>query len=97
MSNPAYQSPTGETPSHWRLQDAKARFSELVRRAREQGPQRVTVHGRDAVVILDAETYDRSIAQHTGARLVRVLRAAPLEGVEFDRLPTSGPVRDVEL
>ena len=89
---------TDERPNpNWRLQDAKARFSELVRRAREHGPQRVTVHGRDAVVVLDAATYDRSVVRHTGERLVRALRRAPLDGVEFDRLSINGPVRDVDL
>src|SRR5450759_303476 len=39
----------------WLLQDAKARFSELVRRVRSEGPQRVTVHGRDEVVVISAE------------------------------------------
>jgi hypothetical protein len=32
---------------YWLLQDAKARFSELVRKVRSEGPQHVTVHGRD--------------------------------------------------
>jgi antitoxin Phd len=42
----------------WKLQDAKARFSELVRRAREGKPQRVTVHGKEAVVVVDSERYE---------------------------------------
>ena len=42
----------------WKLQDAKARFSELVRRARAGKPQRVTVHGKDAVIVVDAERYE---------------------------------------
>jgi prevent-host-death family protein len=42
----------------WKLQDAKARFSEVVRRARAGKPQRVTVHGKDAVVIVDAERFE---------------------------------------
>lgn len=46
-------------PSVWKLQDAKAQFSELCRRAQEQGPQRVTKHGKDAVVVLSAEEYRR--------------------------------------
>jgi antitoxin Phd len=46
-------------PSVWKLQDAKAQFSELCRRAQEQGPQHVTRHGKDAVVVLSAEEYDR--------------------------------------
>jgi prevent-host-death family protein len=42
----------------WPLQDAKNRFSEVVRRARSEGPQTVTVHGRRAAVVLSAEEYD---------------------------------------
>ena len=41
----------------WKLQDAKARFSEVVRRAQSEGPQRVTVHGKDAAVVVSAESY----------------------------------------
>jgi prevent-host-death family protein len=43
----------------WKLQDAKAHFSQLVREAQQQGPKRVTLHGKDAVVILSAEDYAR--------------------------------------
>jgi prevent-host-death family protein len=43
----------------WQLQDAKNRFSELVRRANDEGPQTVTVHGRRAAVLLSAAAYDR--------------------------------------
>ena len=39
-------------PGRWPLQDAKARFSELVRRVRSDGPQHVTVRGRDEVVVV---------------------------------------------
>jgi prevent-host-death family protein len=45
-------------PNTWKLEDAKARFSELVRKARDGEPQRVTVHGKDAVVIFDVERFD---------------------------------------
>ena len=44
--------------SVWKLQDAKARFSEVVRRARAGEPQRVTVHGKQAVVIVDLERFE---------------------------------------
>jgi antitoxin Phd len=46
-------------PSTWKLEDAKSRFSEIVRRARAEGPQRVTVRGKDAVVVILAEALDK--------------------------------------
>jgi antitoxin Phd len=42
----------------WKLQDAKARFSEVVRRARAGKPQQVTIHGREAVVVVDPERFE---------------------------------------
>jgi antitoxin Phd len=45
--------------SVWKLEDAKARFSEVVRLAEQGVPQRVSVRGREAVVILSAQTYAR--------------------------------------
>jgi prevent-host-death family protein len=45
-------------PNTWKLQDAKARFSEVVRRARGGEPQRVTLHGREAVVVVDPERFE---------------------------------------
>ena len=45
--------------SDWQLQVAKNKFSERVRRAREEGPQTVTVHGKPAVVVVDAAEFAR--------------------------------------
>ena len=42
----------------WQLQDAKNRFSELVQRARKDGPQIVTLRGERAAVVLSAEAFD---------------------------------------
>jgi prevent-host-death family protein len=42
----------------WQLQDAKNRFSEVVKRARDEGPQTVTVHGQRAAVVVSAQTFD---------------------------------------
>jgi prevent-host-death family protein len=91
------QSNIGVPGARWSLQDAKARFSEVVRLAREDGPQRVTLHGEDAVVIVSAQTYDRDRQRHTGKRLVEALAASPLGDLEFERAAVSGPVRDVDL
>jgi prevent-host-death family protein len=43
----------------WQIQEAKQRFSELVRRAEADGPQIVTRHGREVIVVLAAEEYHR--------------------------------------
>lgn len=45
----------------WQLQDAKNRFSEVVKRARDEGAQTVTVHGQRAAVVVSALEYDALI------------------------------------
>jgi prevent-host-death family protein len=79
------------------LQDAKARFSEVVRRAHSEGPQHVTVHGRDGVVIISHEEYRRLKGDVSGAALVAALQASPIREAELEpkRLPM--PVRNVGL
>jgi len=84
-------------PGRWRLQDAKAQFSELVRRAREKGPQRVTVHGKDAVVVVDADEWDRLKKPVSGQDLVEALSNSPLRDVSIERFSVKSPVRDVKL
>jgi len=59
----------------WQLQSAKQRFSEVVRRALEIGPQMVTRHGRDAVVVVSAEEFHR--LRTGGADFKLFLQAAP--------------------
>jgi antitoxin Phd len=81
----------------WRLQDAKARFSEVVRLAREYGAQRVTMHGRDAVMVTAADAYDRLQPPLTGEAIVEALRRSPLGEAEIERTWVKGPVREVEL
>jgi len=45
----------------WQLQDAKNRFSEVVKRARDEGPQTVTVHRQRAAVVVSALEFDALI------------------------------------
>lgn len=51
----------GTPVQDWQLQDAKNRFSEVVKRARDEGPQTVTVHGQRAAVVVSAVEYDALI------------------------------------
>ena len=85
---------TGRAPS-WKLEDAKARFSELVRRAHDEGPQAVTVRGRRAVVILDADEYERLAAPVPSVPLVSFLEGLNMEGLDLTRDGDDG--RDMEL
>src|SRR3954469_1511534 len=71
-----------QRPGRWLLQDAKARFSELVRRVHSEGPQHVTVHGRDEVVVIAAEEFRRLKGDLTGQSLIAVMRESPLR--DFD-------------
>jgi antitoxin Phd len=61
----------------WQVQNAKARFSELFRRARTEGPQRITRQGKEGVAMISDEQYGRlmvkarqpkSIVQFSGNR-----------------------------
>lgn len=82
----------------WLLQDAKARFSELVRRVRSEGPQRVTVHGRDEVVVISAEEFRRLKGDLTGEALIVAMQASPHRDVDIEpRRRTRMPVREVSL
>ncbi|GAP35970.1 type II toxin-antitoxin system Phd/YefM family antitoxin [Piscinibacter sakaiensis] len=84
-------------PGHWILQDAKARFSELVRRVHSEGPQHVTVHGRDEVVVITAEDFRRLQGHPTGQALVDALQASPHPETDLAVARSAMPVRDVLL
>ena len=84
--------------ARWQLQTAKAQFSEVVRRARAEGPQYVTRQGKDAVVILPAEEFERLTARARQPQsLAKFFAESPLAGANLDlkRKPDYG--RDVEL
>jgi prevent-host-death family protein len=81
----------------WKLQDAKVRFSELVRRAHSEGPQHVTVHGRDEVVVISADEFHRLRGDRSGQLLVDLLRDSPLGDVPIEPAAVRSPVRDVKL
>ena len=79
---------------NWKIQEAKARFSELVERALKEGPQTVTRHGKVVAVLIPADEYRRL---RTGGKSFKaMLAAAPLRGVEISRSRDTGRVVDLE-
>lgn len=81
--------------SRWSLQDAKARFSELVRRAIASGPQLVMRGREEAVVIVSAQQYAKLTAPTQ--TLAEFLRESPLAHVTLEIERPSEPGRDVDL
>lgn len=77
----------------WQLADAKNRFSEVVTRALNEGPQRVRRRGR-TVVILAEEEYDRLTGERPNFREF-LLNAPSFESVDLER--DQSLMRDVEL
>jgi len=78
----------------WQLQAAKQHFSELVERARREGPQVVTKHGREAVVVVAVEDYRR--LRDGAPNLVAFIQSAPdFDALDLDRAGDHG--RDVDL
>jgi prevent-host-death family protein len=75
----------------WQLQEAKNRFSEMVSKALSDGPQTVTRHGEDAVVVLSVKEFKKMNSQKEGS-LLEFFQKSPLFGVELnlDRNKDSG-------
>jgi len=89
--------PITNSDDYWQLQDAKARFSEVVRRAAEHGPQHVTVNGREKAVVISSAEFSRIKGEPTGALLVKLMADSPLAGVTLEHPKVTGPTRDVLL
>lgn len=80
----------------WQLQHAKARFSEVVKGAKQDGPQDITVHGKSVAVVLSRELFDR--LSGNALSLVEFMQRSPLCGLDeltFER--DQSLAREVDL
>ena len=80
----------------WQLQDAKANLSQLVNRALDEGPQRITRHGRGAAVVLSERDYERLVARTRGS-LTQFLAHSPLGEVQIDVRNHADTGREVDF
>ena len=82
----------------WQVQTAKARFSELFRRARAEGPQLITRQGKEGVVMISDLHYDQLVGRaHQPKNLVQFFRQSPLVGIELDLTRQKDEGRELEL
>ena len=79
----------------WQLQEAKNRLSEVVRKARSEGPQVITLHGADAAVVVSTQDFGR-LSRPKG-KLVDFFRKSPLVGVKLDLKRSKDTGRKIEL
>jgi prevent-host-death family protein len=78
----------------WQLQEAKQRFSELVRSAHDEGPQIVTRHGEEVAVVIDIAEYRHLTG--AAADFKEFLSSAPdLAELEIDRSDQPAPSVDL--
>lgn len=80
----------------WSIANAKSQLSEVVRRAGRQGPQTISVRGKDAAVLLSKADYDRLRDPDRPKDFKDWLLNGPsLEDLDLERDQT--PPRDIEL
>jgi prevent-host-death family protein len=66
----------------WTIGEAKAKFNEVIKRAQQEGPQRITRRGEDTVVVVSAEEWSR-INKRKG-NLAQFFADSPLRGAEIE-------------
>ena len=82
----------------WQLQEAKNRFSEVVKRAQSEGPQMVTLRGVDTAVVLSAKEYERLAPKKPSlAEFLMAGPAWPDDLVEEINRRDYTPDREIEL
>ena len=97
MTKMAIKYPAGDR-AIWPVAEAKARFSEVFRRARTEGPQLIVRQGKEGVVMISGEQYDEFVGRsHQPKNLVQFFRESPFVGVELDLERQKDEGREVEL
>ncbi len=79
----------------WTVAEAKAKFSELIDRARETGPQKITRKGREAVVVVSVDEWEQK-TRRTG-NLAEFFAASPLRGSKLKASRSKGGMRKLDL
>lgn len=81
--------------NHWQLQEAKSRFSEVVDEALSHGPQQITRHGEEVVVILSTKEFRRLIRPK--GDIVAFFSRSPFGEVDLDLARSKETARGLDL
>lgn len=84
-------------PDTWTVAEAKNKFSEVIDKARREGPQIITRHGRSAVVVVDADAWERTAMREARGNFADFLLASPLRGSGLEAPRLKGGVRETGL
>lgn len=79
----------------WQLQDAKAQLSELIRLSSVEGPQVLTVRGKEEAVLLSKKEYDKLIGKKQN--FLAFMQNSPLKGIDLDLKRDKSKARKVDL
>jgi prevent-host-death family protein len=91
--------------AHWQVQEAKQRFSEVLRAVAKEGPQTITRHGEDVAVVIDIQYY-RELTGRRADDFIEHLKAFPkmdsegpdvFDEIEAERRQSFAPARDFEI
>lgn len=80
---------------NWQLQQAKNRFSEVIRQARADDAQIITVRGKEAAVVISAERYRQLLGRRD--TLVEFMQRSPWAETDIDIERSRDTGRDVKL
>lgn len=79
----------------WPVQNAKSHFSEIVKKAEQEGPQFISVRGKLAVVMISQTTYQQLISPKKS--LFELLRQSPVTGMSIQFKRDKSLPRDIDL
>lgn len=79
----------------WQLQEAKAHLSEVIKKAKKDGPQSITVHGSPEAVIISNKEFER--LKHPKGSFVDFMHRSPLYGVDLDLKRQQTPSRESDI
>ncbi len=84
-----------KTDRVWQLQEAKARFSELVTEVERDGYQTITKNGHPVAVIISKKEFEKM--QSSGNSLLDFFRQSPFPELDLDIKRNKDIGRDIEL